>query len=392
VKSSAVSIRRCDARATDAEVKAAIFAAAADVGGVERIFAGKRKVMIKPNIGTNDVRLHLGRQVALTDPSVLRATVELIRQHFDGEIVIGEATTGHRMVDVYAAVGHQLDDLGVRLVDLKDGPFVELPLPTGLMFNRYAVAKELAESDVIVSVAKMKSHLSAGATLCLKNLFGMTPTHRYGSPRNFLHAPVRLPRVLADVAQLFPPSLCVVDGLVGQDGREWHGQPVETGLVMVGTNVIATDATAMRLMGMDPEGDYGAFPYHFDRNPIVLAAEAGLGSPAAADIEVRGDVELARRHQFTVERAKSDEFDRIRHSIAEEVERFQSQRADLVRRYHGQYVAMLGGEVALSGDSMASLGNRDALLKKIGRDQGILIKQVLPAEQEEERLEVYSSL
>jgi hypothetical protein len=148
----------------------------------------------------------------------------------------------------------------------------------------------------------------------------------------------------------------------------------------------------MRLMGMDPEGDYGAFPYHFDRNPIVLAAEAGLGSPAAADIEVRGDVELARRHQFTVERAKSDEFDRIRHSIAEEVERFQSQRADLVRRYHGQYVAMLGGEVALSGDSMASLGNRDALLKKIGRDQGILIKQVLPAEQEEERLEVYSSL
>jgi len=387
-----VSLRACDARSTDEEVAQAIFRAADDVGGVADIFAGKRKVMIKPNIGTNDVRLHLGRQVALTDPSVLRATVRLIRQHFDGEIVVGEATTGHRCQDVYARVGHDLDDLGVRVVDLKDGPFVELPLPTGLMFNRYVVARELAESDVVVSVAKMKSHLSAGATLCLKNLFGMTPTHRYGSPRNYLHAPVRLPRVLADVAQLFPPSLCVVDGLVGQTGREWHGEPVETGLVMVGRNVVATDATAMRLMGMDPELDYGAFPYHFDRNPIVLAAEAGLGSPAADDVDVRGDVPLATRQQFTVDRAPTDEFVRIRRSLALEVERFQSKRDALVAEHRGRFVAMADGELLGVADTVGGLGNRDELLRKYGRGQGILLKQVLPLEEEDERLDVYQTV
>src|SRR5581483_3651396 len=142
-----------------------------------------------------------------------------------------------------------------------------------------------------------------------------------------------------------------VDGLVGQTGREWHGEPVETGLVMVGRNVVATDATAMRLMGMDPELDYGAFPYHFDRNPIVLAAEAGLGSPASADVEVRGDVELARQYQFTVERPLTDEYEKLRRSLANEVERFQSKRDELVSRHNGQFVAMLGGEVALAADT-----------------------------------------
>jgi len=386
-----VSIRACDPRATDEEVAQAVFRAAEDVGGVADLFAGKRKVMIKPNIGTNDVRLHLGRQVALTDPSVLRATVRLIRRHFDGEIVVGEATTGHRCQDVYARIGHKLDDLGVRVVDLKDGPFVELPLETGLMFDRYVVAKELAEADAVVSVAKMKSHLSAGATLCLKNLFGMTPTHRYGSPRNYLHAPVRLPRVLADVGQLFPPALCVVDGLVGQTGREWRGEPVETGLVMVGRNVVATDATAMRLMGMDPELDYGAFPYHFDRNPIVLAAEAGLGSPASADVDVRGDVPLGVRQQFTVDRALTDEFARVRRSLAEQVEVYERRRDELVREHRGKFVALADGELLGVADTVGGLGNRDEMLKKFGRDHGILLKQVLPREDEDERLEVYQA-
>jgi uncharacterized protein (DUF362 family) len=389
---SAVSIRRADPRWTDEQIKQAVFAAAEDVGGIDRIFAGRRKVLIKPNIGTNDVRLHLGRQVALTDPTVLRATVVLIRRHFDGDIVVGEATTGHRCRDVYDQVGHQLDDLGVRVVDLKDGPFVELPLPSGLMFNRYTVAAELASADAIVSVAKMKSHLSAGATLCLKNLFGMTPPHRYGSPRNYLHAPVRLPRVLVDVAQLFPPTLCVVDGLVGQDGREWRGAPVETGVVMVGTNVVATDATAMRLMGMDPELDHGAFPYHFDRNPIALAAEAGLGSPAAGDVEVRGDVEMEPLHRFTIERAKSDEYDRVRKGLAREIERFQSRREELLQKYAGQYLAIADGEVLGAAETMAGLGNRDAMLQKFGTRDAILLKQVLPRAFEDERLEVYETV
>src|SRR5262249_13553910 len=148
----------------------------------------------------------------------------------------------------------------------------------------------------------------------------------------------------------------------------------------------------MRLMGVDPEADYGQFPYHFDRNPIVLAGQVGLGSPAAADVDVRGDVELSPLYRFTVERPLTDEFDRVRRSLAAEIERFESRRGELVGKYGGQYLALVDGEVAGVGATMAELGNRDALLKKIGRRDGVLIKQALPLEQEDERLEVYQTV
>lgn len=387
----AVGVRQCSPEATDREVRDALFAAAAELGDLSRLFAGKRKVLVKPNIGTDDVRRHRGRQVALTDPAVLRATLELIRQSYDGEIVIGEATTGSPCREIYDRVGHRLDDIGARVVDLKDGPFVTLPLPGGLMFDRYVMAAEYADADMIVSVAKMKSHLSTGATLCLKNLFGMTPTAPYGSPRRYLHAPVRLPRVLVDVALLHPPELCVVDGLVGQSGQEWHGEPNEPGVILVGTNVVATDAAAMRMMGFDPEQDFGEYPYLFDRNPIRLAAEAGLGSPAANDIDIRGDASFLYAAPFSVNRQPSDTVARVRMDVARQIDWYRSHRHELCSRHQGKYLAIAGESVIAVAETVDDLGGRGALAERASAG-GILVKRADIAEREDERLEVYDRL
>jgi uncharacterized protein (DUF362 family) len=228
-----VALVRCPATASDAAVEAALLRAAELVGDVGAGLRNKKKVLIKPNLGTDDVRLHQGRQVALTDPSVLAATVRLIRRFHSGDIVIGDATTGSSCYDVWRQVGHDraLRDLDVRVVDFKEGPYIQCEVPGGgIMFDRYWMNHEFADADAIVSVAKLKSHVLTGSTGTLKNLFGMTPTLHYGSPRRYLHAPVRLPRAIADLGLAFPPVLCVIDGLVGQSEREWHGPPVETGL------------------------------------------------------------------------------------------------------------------------------------------------------------------
>ena len=131
--------------------------------------------------------------------------------------------------DVKAYVTRQLAGIG----DLKDGPFVGLPLPTGLMFNNYMVSAELASSDVIVSVAKMKAHRSMGCTLCMKNLFGLTPPSVYGMPRSYLHDRlIRLPRVIVDLALLLKPLLNVVDGITAANHGEWNGTPMTPGVLV----------------------------------------------------------------------------------------------------------------------------------------------------------------
>ncbi len=391
-----VAVVRCDAAASDQVVGERLAAAANLVGGIAEMFRGKKKVYLKPNLGITDVRWHAGRQVALADASVVRATVDLIRRYYDGEIILGDASTGMPCREVFDAVGldRALAGYDVRQVELNEGNFSDWEVPgRPAMFSRYRFSDELKGVDAVVSIAKLKSHLSTGATVCLKNLFGMTPCPIYGTPRRYLHAPIRLPRVLVDVGAIFPPVLNVIDGLVAQDGREWHGQPIQTNVLLVGNNVVATDATAIRLMGNDPTADYGTPPYLFDANPLPLAHLHGLGPIDPAEIEVRGDEVTDLGHHFTVDRTWSAELDRARTDVAVQLETYLRERAELLRHAEGKFAVLAEGAVVDVLDTVDSLPRRAELAAKLGReDAGILIKQVLPAEAETERFDVYERI
>jgi uncharacterized protein (DUF362 family) len=395
-ENAVVSVVQCDAEASDGAVESALERALDLLGDVAGLFAGKRKVYVKPNLGITDVRYHAGRQVALADASVIRATLALLRRFYAGEIILGDASTGMPCRDVYNAVGldRALAGLDVRLIELNDGPFSEWEVPGApAMFSRYAFSDELKDVDAVVSIAKLKSHVSTGATVCLKNLFGMTPCPVYGTPRRYLHAPIRLPRVLVDVGQIFPPVLNVVDALVSQDGREWNGQPVQTNVLLAGTNVVATDATAIRLMGNDPAADYGTPPYLFDANPLPLAQAHGLGPLAASAIEVRGDDVRGLGHHFSVDRSWSPELDHARTDVAVQMQTYARERDELLRHEEGKFAVLADGQVLDVLDSVDSLPRRAELAAKLGReDAGILIKQVLPPEQEPERFDVYKKI
>jgi hypothetical protein len=61
-----VHIEHCPAAASVSEVIARTEAALVAIGGLERMFAGKRKILLKPNAGTDRVVLTEGRQTELT--------------------------------------------------------------------------------------------------------------------------------------------------------------------------------------------------------------------------------------------------------------------------------------------------------------------------------------
>lgn len=393
---SVVSVVRCDAEASDSVVEQRLFAAADLMGGVAAMFRGKSKVYIKPNLGIDDVRHHAGRQIALADASVVRATVALIRRYYDGELILGDASTGMPCKTVFDAVGldRALAGFDVRLVELNEGSFVDFDVPgRPAMLSRYKLSDELRGVDAVVSIAKLKSHLSTGATVCLKNLFGMTPCPVYGTPRRYLHAPIRLPRVLVDVGAIFPPVLNVIDGLVAQDGKEWGGRPVQTNVLMVGNNVVATDATAIRLMGNDPSADYGTAPFLFDANPLPLAQALGLGPIDESQIDVRGDDVSDLGHHFGVDRSWSSELDQARTDVAVQMRTYLRERDDLLRQAEGKFAVLGDGNVLDVIETVDMLPRRAEVAAKVGRENaGILVKQILPPEDETERFDVYERI
>src|SRR5947208_487122 len=50
----------------------------------------------------------------------------------------------------------------------------------GLLFPYYLLNHSYEDTDVYVSLAKLKNHATAGVTLALKNSFGVTPNSLYG--------------------------------------------------------------------------------------------------------------------------------------------------------------------------------------------------------------------
>jgi uncharacterized protein (DUF362 family) len=107
-------------------------------------------------------------------------------------------------------------------------------------------------SDLLVSMPKMKTHHWAGATLSMKNLFGIVPGGVYGWPKNVLHW-AGIHQSIADLHSLFPKHFAIVDGIVGMDGNgPIQGRPKAAGVIVSGHNPVAVDATCCRIMQIDP--------------------------------------------------------------------------------------------------------------------------------------------
>ena len=89
-------------------------------------------------------------------------------------------------------------------------------------------------ADLMVSLAKMKTHHWAGATLSMKNFFGLVPGAVYGWPKNELHQ-VGIPESIVELNRIFHKSFAIVDGIVGMEGNgPIQGTPKQAGVLVMG--------------------------------------------------------------------------------------------------------------------------------------------------------------
>ena len=274
-------------RATVSVLKAASYAAdltqliltglaQAGLGDVK----GKR-VLLKPNLVEFDTATAIN-----THPRVVISAFEAFRS-LGAHVTIGEGP-GHRR-DTFglteeAGYWQQLRTLDDHFVDLNRddvksvGPFLGRP--------DFFFSETLLGADLIVSLPKMKTHHWAGATLSMKNFFGLVPGSVYGWPKNLLHYHGIANSIVA-LNRRFRNTFAIVDGIIGMEGNgPIQGQAKSLGALVFGADLLAVDATCCRLMGLDP----AKIEY------LQLAAD--LGATAAAQIDQRGENPLALRADF----------------------------------------------------------------------------------------------
>ncbi len=207
-----------------------------------------QRVLLKPNLVEFDAST-----VINTDVAVLAAALELFQRLGAAEVRIGEGP-GHRR-DTYdlAAEANYRSSIA-RFDDL----FVDLNRDDVTAVQGFANERDFyfpnaaLGADLIVSLAKMKTHHWAGVTLSMKNLFGLVPGSVYGWPKNKLHY-IGIPESIIAINRQFPRTFAIVDGIVGMEGNgPIQGTPKAGGVLVMGSDLVAVDATCCRIMGIDP--------------------------------------------------------------------------------------------------------------------------------------------
>jgi len=211
---------------------------------------GKR-VVLKPNLVEFDQNT-----VINTHPKMVHAALEAFRAAGAADVRVAEGP-GHRRVtlDLADAAGYfsTVPDFESVFTDLNLDEVTQVNLlrPQSKLKSLY-LPHTILGCDLLVSMPKMKTHHWAGATLSMKNLFGLVPGGVYGWPKNVLHW-AGIDESIADLHSLFPRTFAIVDGIVGMEGNgPIQGTPRPMGIVVAGADPVAVDATCCRIMHIDP--------------------------------------------------------------------------------------------------------------------------------------------
>jgi uncharacterized protein (DUF362 family) len=288
---SAVSIYKCKSYSDDLADK--ILAGIQSCGLAVK---GKR-VLLKPNLVEFD-----SATVVNTDAAVIVAALEVFRKLGAAEVRIGEGP-GHRR-DTYDLA----EDASYRkTIPRFDDLFVDLNRDDVSAVRGFAGEAEMyfphtaLGADLIVSLAKMKTHHWAGATLSMKNLFGLVPGAVYGWPKNKLHY-IGIPESVVALNRQFRNTFAVVDGVVGMEGNgPIQGTPKQSGVLVMGRDLVAVDATCCRIMGINPE------------KIEYLKMAADIGHLHSSRIDQRGELVRAVRTDFQL----IDDFRDLRLEVVE---------------------------------------------------------------------------
>lgn len=219
--------------------------------GLDAASLSGKTVLLKPNL----VEPTRESPHMTTHPAIVLAAAEVFRRQ-GARVVIGEAP-GHMRDTEWALVESGLQEamssMDLEFADLnyEAVQWVQNPRSHSSL-SGFFFPQSVATADLVVSMPKLKTHHWVGATVSLKNMYGTLPGVKYGWPKSVLHH-AGIPETVYDINASLPKTIAIVDAIDCMEGDgPIMGSCKPMGLVLVGTNPTAVDATACRLMRLDP--------------------------------------------------------------------------------------------------------------------------------------------
>jgi uncharacterized protein (DUF362 family) len=234
-----------------------------------------RTILLKPNL-VEDLPGPVN-----TNPALVRAAANCFLHLGAKRVTVGEGPGNQRDTEAVltsSGLAPALRSIGVEFADLNRDSLSLVKLKSHLSgLKRLWLPQTLLAADFVVSMPKVKTHHWAGATLSLKNMFGVVPGAKYGWPKNLLHWH-GIDRCIIDIAATVRIDLVIADGIIAMEGDgPLLGRPRKLHRVVISNDPVAADATCARLMGFEPS-----------RIPYLKTAGGFLGNLDEQRIEFLG--------------------------------------------------------------------------------------------------------
>ena len=233
------------------------------MGGAE--IHKSNRVLIKPNL----LSPATPQQAILTHPSIIRFVAEYVLEKGARPLIADSPAIGSfEMILRRNGIRDALRGCDCECKTFQNSVKVDVGEPFGVI----AVAEEAVRADVIINLAKLKTHSQMLLTLAVKNLFGCIVGYR--KPEWHMRAGVdrqMFARLLVRIGRTLKPSFNILDGILALegDGPGRGGVPKQIGLLMAGRDPFAVDLAVCRMLGLDQ----GQVPL------LKAAAESGVLLP-----------------------------------------------------------------------------------------------------------------
>ena len=230
------------------------------MGGMSRFVRPGERVVVKPNVGWN----RLPEQAANTNPEVVAEIVREVVASGASRIWVADVPV-NTAEQCFARSGIQkaAETAGATVVLPGASAFREVDV-SGKILRAADVLYPFVEADRVINVPIVKQHGLSGATLSMKNWYGVL-----GGQRVKLHQNIH--QCIVELAAMMKPTLTVLDAtrILTANGPTGGslGDVKQVDAVAVGIDEVALDAFGASLLELDPS----------DVGFLAEGAKAGLG-------------------------------------------------------------------------------------------------------------------
>jgi uncharacterized protein (DUF362 family) len=233
------------------------------LGGIGRFVKEDETVAIKPN-------------VAFASPPMLGATAqpELVAQVVTLSLKAGAAqviVTDNPINDpascfTLSGIGKAASQAGAKVILPREYHFRHTTLEGGKLIKNWPIFfGPFARVDKLIGIAPIKHHARAGASMSMKNWYGLL-----GGRRNIFHQDINT--IIAELAMMVKPTLVILDGTEVMMTNGPTGGSVSdlkrSNTVIASCDMVAADSYGCTLMDLKPTD----LPY------LAKAETAGAGT------------------------------------------------------------------------------------------------------------------